>query len=229
MASGIAAAGAAGLALTSSSGLYLRILFGIKLADYVLLAALAMAVHVVVNQKYVGHLVVVLFYLFTAFAARFGIRHHLLVYGTGPGWVYSDMNGFGPFVGAVRLVQAVLGGVGAAAGRGRARCSGCAGGTANRARPLAFARARLTAPLLRAARRGGGAGRGAGRLHLLQHQRPERVPHAVASATSAAGGVRAALQAVRGRAAAPHHPRGAADRALSQRGAPRTCAAATGW
>jgi ABC-2 type transport system permease protein len=78
-------------------GLYLRILFGIKLADYLLLAAVAFAVHVVVNQKYLGHLVVVLFYVFTTFSARFGIRHHLLVYGSDPGWVYSDMNGFGPF------------------------------------------------------------------------------------------------------------------------------------
>jgi ABC-2 type transport system permease protein len=97
---------AAGIALQAVQGyyrfelgLYLRILFGIKLADYVLLAAVAMAVHVVVNQKYVGHLVVVLFYLFTGFSPSFGIRHHLLVYGTSPGWTYSDMNGFGPYAG----------------------------------------------------------------------------------------------------------------------------------
>ena len=96
---------AAGIALQAvqgytrfEPGLYLRILFGIKLADYLLLAAVAFAVHVVVNQKYLGHLVVVLFYVFTTFSARFGIRHHLLVYGSDPGWVYSDMNGFGLFV-----------------------------------------------------------------------------------------------------------------------------------
>ncbi len=78
-------------------GLYLRILFGIRLVDYILIAALAMAVHVIVNQKYMGHMVVVLFYAFTLMAGRFGIHHHMLVYGTGPGWVYSDMSGFGPF------------------------------------------------------------------------------------------------------------------------------------
>ena len=80
-------------------GLYLRILFGIKLVEYVLLAALAMTVHVIVNQKYLGHVVVVLCLLFTVFAGRLGIHHNLLVYGADPGWVYSDMNGFGPFMG----------------------------------------------------------------------------------------------------------------------------------
>lgn len=79
-------------------GLYLRILFGMKLIDYVLIAALAMAVHAIVNQKYLAHLVVVLFYVFSVFAGSFGVRHNLLVYGRDPGWTYSDMNGFGPFI-----------------------------------------------------------------------------------------------------------------------------------
>ena len=38
-------------------GLYLRILFGWNLVEYVLLAAFAMTVHVLVNHKYVGHVV----------------------------------------------------------------------------------------------------------------------------------------------------------------------------
>ncbi len=131
-------------------GLYLRILFGIKMADYVLLAAVAMAVHVVVNQKYLGHLVVVLFYLFTAFSPRFGIRHHLLVYGTSPGWTYSDMSGFGPFVAplvwfklywaAWALLLAVVARLFWVRGRDR------------ESRPAAaFARARLTGTVVRAA------------------------------------------------------------------------------
>jgi ABC-2 type transport system permease protein len=79
-------------------GVYLRILFGLTLADYLIFAALAMAVHVVVDHKYAGHLIVVVFYVFTMFASQFGLQHNLLVYGSDPGWVYSDMNGFGPFV-----------------------------------------------------------------------------------------------------------------------------------
>ncbi len=41
-------------------GLYLQVLFGLQLADYLQLALFALAVHVVVNQKQVGQLVVLL-------------------------------------------------------------------------------------------------------------------------------------------------------------------------
>jgi ABC-type transport system involved in multi-copper enzyme maturation permease subunit len=79
-------------------GVYLELLFGIKLVDYVLLGALAMAVHVVVNQKYLGHLVVVLYFASTVAPELIGLRHHLLVYGSDPGWVWSDLNGLAPFI-----------------------------------------------------------------------------------------------------------------------------------
>jgi hypothetical protein len=79
-------------------GLYFRVVFGLGLAHYVLLAVLAMTIHVIVNQKYVGHVVVLLAIVFTRAAGALGIRHHLLVYNRDPGWTYSDMNGFGPFV-----------------------------------------------------------------------------------------------------------------------------------
>jgi len=77
-------------------GLYLRILFGWSLAEYVLLAAFAMTLHVLVNHKYVGHVVVLLATVFTS-GATFGY-HHLLVYNAGPKLTYSEMNGFGPFL-----------------------------------------------------------------------------------------------------------------------------------
>jgi len=38
----------------SRSGLYLRILFGLQLIDYILFALLVFVVHVVVNQKHTG-------------------------------------------------------------------------------------------------------------------------------------------------------------------------------
>jgi ABC-type transport system involved in multi-copper enzyme maturation permease subunit len=129
---------------------YLRILFGVKLVDYVLFAALAMTVHVLVNQKYLGHLVVVLCYAFTLFAGQLGIRHHLLIYGTDPGWIYSDMNGFGPFVRGLVWFKlywaawALLLGVLASLFWVRGRTPG------PRAR-IALARSRLTRPVLRAA------------------------------------------------------------------------------
>jgi len=79
-------------------GLYFRILFGINFANYALYAAVAMTIHVIVNQKYVGHILMVVFFVFTMASEAFGIDHHLLVYATDPGWMYSDMNGFGPFI-----------------------------------------------------------------------------------------------------------------------------------
>lgn len=79
-------------------GLYARILFGIDLPGYLIFAALAMFVHVLVNQKAIGHVVVILAYVFTVFSSRLGITRRLLVYGTNPGWVYSDVSGFGPFL-----------------------------------------------------------------------------------------------------------------------------------
>ena len=80
-------------------GLYGRILFGLQLPDYLLFALLALVVHVLVNHKYVGHLLVVIAYGFMVFGPALGVGHNLLVYGTDPGWTYSDMRGFEPFIG----------------------------------------------------------------------------------------------------------------------------------
>jgi hypothetical protein len=79
--------------------LYLRILFGIQLIDYLLFAMLVFVVHAVVNQKQAGYLVALLAYGFIAFASRLGIEHKLLVYASDPGWTYSDMRGFGTSLG----------------------------------------------------------------------------------------------------------------------------------
>jgi ABC-type transport system involved in multi-copper enzyme maturation permease subunit len=80
-------------------GLYARILFGLQLTGYLLFALLALVVHVLVNHKYVGHMVVLLAHGCMTYASALGLEHHLLVYGADPGWAYSDMRGFGPFLG----------------------------------------------------------------------------------------------------------------------------------
>jgi cation transport regulator ChaB/ABC-type transport system involved in multi-copper enzyme maturation permease subunit len=77
--------------------LYIRVLFGFHLADLVLLAALAMTVHVLVNQKYIGHIIVLLASAFRIGGPMMGV-HRMLVYDSDPGWRYSDMNGFGPYL-----------------------------------------------------------------------------------------------------------------------------------
>jgi ABC-type transport system involved in multi-copper enzyme maturation permease subunit len=80
-------------------GLYLQALFGLQLVDYLLFAVLALVVHVVVAQKFVGYIVVLLVFGFIAFPSDFGVEHPLLIFGADPGWWYSDMRGFGPTLG----------------------------------------------------------------------------------------------------------------------------------
>ncbi|HEX5870558.1 MAG TPA: hypothetical protein VFY65_09090, partial [Longimicrobium sp.] len=83
-------------------GLYLKVLFGLQLPQYLLFALLALVVQGLVSQKYVGHFVALIVYAFILFAARLGIQHKLLVYGAAPEWYYTDMRGFGPSLGPWR-------------------------------------------------------------------------------------------------------------------------------
>jgi len=83
-------------------GLYLGVLFGLQLPEYLLFALLALVVQGLVSQKYLGHLTALVVYAFILFAARLGMGHNLLVYGSAPDWSYSDMGGFGPSLGPWR-------------------------------------------------------------------------------------------------------------------------------
>ena len=79
-------------------GQYLSGLFVFQLADYALIAVLALLVHTLVNHKYLGHLVMVLYYLVRAFMGQFGWEHNLYRYASDAGLTYSDMNGYGHFL-----------------------------------------------------------------------------------------------------------------------------------
>ncbi|MDB4944788.1 MAG: hypothetical protein JWP97_4322 [Labilithrix sp.] len=79
-------------------GLYIESLYGLRLWDYVLLCVLAITVHVVVNHKYVGHFVMVLYYVWTLFMPKLGLEHNLYKFGDHPSVRYSDMNRFGHFL-----------------------------------------------------------------------------------------------------------------------------------
>lgn len=81
------------------TGLYLKVLFGLQLTDYLLFALLALAVHVVVNQKYISYAVMLLVFSFIAFPSIFKVEHKMLIFGADPGWWYTDMRGFGPTLG----------------------------------------------------------------------------------------------------------------------------------
>ena len=78
--------------------LYAQSLFGLQLVDYLLFALLALVVHTLVNHKYIGYLVAVLAYALMTSGPTLGIEHNLLIYASDPGWMYSDMRGFEPFI-----------------------------------------------------------------------------------------------------------------------------------
>jgi hypothetical protein len=78
--------------------LYIKGLYGINMIDYILLCFLAFIIHTVVNNKYMGHFVMILYYLFSSFMGGLGLEHNLYDFGSDPGIMYSDMNAYGHFV-----------------------------------------------------------------------------------------------------------------------------------
>jgi ABC-2 type transport system permease protein len=86
--------------------LYFKGLFGIELIDYWLVCVLAMTVHSLVNQKYLGHFIMIVYFIAISFAGLAGFEHNLYKYGFTPPYVYSDMNGFGHFLLRVRVFEA---------------------------------------------------------------------------------------------------------------------------
>ncbi|HEV2148550.1 MAG TPA: M1 family aminopeptidase [Longimicrobiaceae bacterium] len=79
-------------------GLYVRMLFGTQLISLLLLTVFVMLVHVLVNHKYMGHLLVILYVVFSGLMPQFGLEHNLYQYNSGSTGAYSDMNTFGPFM-----------------------------------------------------------------------------------------------------------------------------------
>ncbi|MCC6192943.1 MAG: ABC transporter permease, partial [Burkholderiales bacterium] len=76
-------------------GHYLFELFVLQMSGFFLLAVLALAVHTLVNNKYLGHFAVLLFFLVTAQLPTLGFEDRLYRYASRPDLVYSDLNGYG--------------------------------------------------------------------------------------------------------------------------------------
>jgi ABC-2 type transport system permease protein len=104
MASGIALQAAKGY-FHFELGLYAETLFGIRLVSFWILCVTAMLVHVVVNNKYVGHFVMILYFLVGILLPLVGLEHPLYRFGRLPPWTYSAMNGFGHFVLPIAVFQ----------------------------------------------------------------------------------------------------------------------------
>ena len=79
-------------------GLYLR---GTLLAGgvpFLLAAVLALFLQVAVNNRYLGYLLMILYFISGPVLSAWDFDHRLYQYGSAPGAPYSDMNGFGHFV-----------------------------------------------------------------------------------------------------------------------------------
>ena len=86
-------------------GQYLYRLFVLQLPDFWMVAVLAVTVHAVLNHKYLGHFIVVLYYIALIAAVSFGLQDRLYLFGEAPNVQYSDMNHYGHLLAAVRWFQ----------------------------------------------------------------------------------------------------------------------------
>ena len=67
---------------------------------------LAVAVHSLVNRKYLAHFLMIVYFIAVSFSGLLGYEHNLYKYAANGDFTYSDMNGFGPFLVRVRFFQA---------------------------------------------------------------------------------------------------------------------------
>jgi len=78
--------------------LYFRELFLNRLTQLWILCVLAIFVQTLVNHKYLGHFVMVLYIVATIALPPAGFQDYLYRFGETPPVTYSDMNGYGPFL-----------------------------------------------------------------------------------------------------------------------------------
>ncbi len=80
---------------------YLTALLGLTLPGLLLTIVLALTIQSVVNHKYVGHMMLIIFYLFDIYRGNIGLSHNLFGYSYIPSPSYSALNGWGHFMPAV--------------------------------------------------------------------------------------------------------------------------------
>ncbi|UGQ47052.1 ABC transporter permease/M1 family aminopeptidase [Massilia endophytica] len=90
--------------------LYLQTLFLIHLPYYMQIAVLAIAVQVLVNQKYLAYFIMIIYYGVTITLATRGLDHPLVMYAVTPPLHYSDMNGYGHYLLRERWYELYWGG-----------------------------------------------------------------------------------------------------------------------
>ncbi len=91
-------------------GLYLQTLFLIQWPQYALVAVLAIALQVLINNKYLAYFAMILYFAATISFGSLGLDHPMLLYGVTPSFIYSAMNGYGHYLARERWFEAYWGG-----------------------------------------------------------------------------------------------------------------------
>jgi len=77
--------------------IYLKKLFVDDLIGWVLMIILGIFIHTMVNNKFLGHALIIVFFVSTLVLSQLGIEHKMFYFGQNGLGRYSDMNGFGHY------------------------------------------------------------------------------------------------------------------------------------
>jgi hypothetical protein len=91
-------------------GLYLYHLFLVQMPGYALTAVLAIALQVLINQRYIAYFAMIVYFIISITAGSIGLDNPMLIYGNTPSITYSAMNGYGHFLVRERWYEAYWGG-----------------------------------------------------------------------------------------------------------------------
>ena len=80
---------------------YFKELYLIWLPQMLMVVLLALLVHTLVSNKFVGHAIIIGFFVIVPVLYKYGIESRLVLYGEITPYTYSDMNGYGHFVKAL--------------------------------------------------------------------------------------------------------------------------------
>ena len=78
--------------------LYLKEIFGLQLIKFLLFAVLCLLIQVFVKNYFVGFFVLLAWLILQNFIGKLGIDQDIYKYNFGPGYSYSDMNGYGAHI-----------------------------------------------------------------------------------------------------------------------------------
>lgn len=80
-------------------GVYLKSIMIISLLSYSFMAVFSLLLHYLIDNRYIAYFTFVIFIIVNSFIwGLFEINTNMLNFGNTPSIIYSDMNGFGPFV-----------------------------------------------------------------------------------------------------------------------------------